>query len=404
MINEIIYKKVGEWEPKGFRQPLINRIQAWLNQFDEEEKPEMLILLSYFDYYSKCSLDKEAVILYQNFRKQCSDSDIAFVPIEKDLGTSFSDLFFTSFWLNNNLYDFASNNSLSAIDEEGFPQTIVIVDDFYGTGETVIAFLNKLIKKSTSIKKKTLYFISIHGTDFGQERIENFAKNEGICLKIISNKCTKKAFSYDYIYPIDCADSHKDKYINIYKKREYPETFALGYNQSEALVSFYYNTPNNTLGLFWQKLDGFFALFKRHKKERTSLNELKKKRKTTIQLKQISPTIQPLEAEELDSFMVYCLSKGNSFDIYEACEDFGLTEKQITKRLDSLLGKGYLVYESGRFTATNLLKEHVSASRIKRIKSIYSGTTKSAGIETNDNYLPKNFKNEFSGYKKGGEQ
>ena len=50
--------------------------------------------------------------------------------------------------------------------------------------------------------------------------------------------------------------------------------FILGFEEVESLVAFHYNTPNNTLGLFWQDLSDFVALFPRHKRKKTLLKNL----------------------------------------------------------------------------------------------------------------------------------
>ena len=194
--------------------------------------------------------------------------------------------------------------------------------------------------------------------------------------------------------------SLEKKYSSIYDKRDNTSTYKFGFDEIEALVSFYYNTPNNTLGLFWQNLTDFQALFERHKKKSTTLHNMRVKAEQNKQLQLNKPFIRNAENYKLDIFMVYCVSKERSFDIYEACEDFGLTEKQINDIFSVLLKKKYLTLIDGKYSATDLLKKYLYSSRIKTFKSLYyKKPSKNEIQQTQVSYIPKNFKNKFKGYK-----
>ena len=403
MINEIIYKKVGEWEQKGSRQQLINRIRAWLDQFNDDEKPEMLTLLSYFDFYSEYNLKEQSILLYSKFREICESRDVVFSKPEKDVGTSFSTLFYTTFWRFNNLYNYSQENLSSIIDEPNLPQNIVIVDDFLGSGNTFIHYISSLIQKNPVLKDKSFFFLFIHSTILGEEAINYFAHEVGLSVTVISNKRTKKAFEEGNIYNGSEADIHKEIYGSIFDKRSTFKWAKYGYKETEALVSFYYNTPNNTLGLFWINISGFNSLFARQPKAYTTLSAIKKNREREEALSKEKPFMRDLENHKIDIFLVYCVAKGGSFNVLEACKDFGLTEKQLTELLDYLLEKNYLETLNGRFYPTEILKEHLYSSRVKKFKSVFNNLPQESEIsETDCTYIPKGFKEVFSGYKNGG--
>ena len=398
--DEIIYKKVGEWEQKGSRLQLKNRIELWLSQFDEEERKEMLRLLYHFDYYSSHKIPQIVKTLYLKFRETCDSEDVVFAKIEKQFGTSFSSIFFMSFWSQNNLYDYTEENLSKIISEEDLTQNIVIVDDYFGSGNSFIKYINKLLALNSSIKKKNFYFVAHQGSYIGKKAIEDFALKNNINVKIIVNKYSKKAFEYGNIYSESIADQHRQLYSNIYDKRNQDPFFKFGYNEVEALVSFYYNTPNNTLGLFWQNICGFKALFSRHEKKKTTLNSMKIKSKQNRELQAEKPFIRDVENYKLDLFMVYCVSKQNSFDIFEACTDFGLTEKQLNEMLTYLLNKQYLKNENGKYSATDQLKKQLYMSRLKSFKRLYEKELDGTKIPYHEvSYIPKSFKNGFKGYK-----
>lgn len=401
MVDPIIYKKVGEWEQKGHRKELLLKIENWLNQFDDEEKPEMLALLLHFDYYSQNKLPVAVQTLYQKFANICNSKDVVFAKIEKEKVTSFSSIFFSSFWYHNNLYDYTTDNLKGVIQQEKFPTSIVIVDDYFGTGNSMITYLGELLQLNPNLVNKNLYIITLQGSYIGKNNIEEYALKNNLNLTIISNKHSKKAFEQDNIYTGENAVFHRKKYANIYNKRNQNEKYRFGYEEIEALVSFYYNTPNNTLGLFWQNITNFRALFHRHNKKKTTLNQMQYKTKQHSELKNSKPFIRDVEDYKIDLFMVYCISKQKAFDVYEACVDFGLTEKQISEILMILMEKKYLIYENGKYSPTNELKQHLYTSRIKCFKSFYEQKPKDEKIKTTEtSYIPKAFKQNFKGYKK----
>lgn len=401
MINEIIYKKVGEWEPKFYRKQLMTRINDWLNQFDDNEKPEMLTLLENFDYYSRNRIPKAVVNLYKKFRQVCDSEDVVFVRIEKEIGTSHSNIFFDTFWLNNGLFDYTQDKLEKILYRDDLQENIVIVDDYFGTGETFIKYVSSLIEKNNKIKNKNLYFVALQGSVVGKEAIENYAKENEINLQIITCKYSKKAFEYDNIFKLDDADSHRQIYSDIYDRRNNINDYKFGYKEIEALVSFYYNTPNNTLGLFWQNIENFRALFERHERQKTNLNNMRRKTKQIKEFEKQKPFIRETDNEyKLDIFMVYCLTM-NPIDIHQTCKDFGLTELQFNEMANTLLSKKYLIFQDGKYTATDLLKKYLYKSRVSSFQRIYNNTPiEEDKYKTEVTYIPKDFKKKFQGYKK----
>ena len=397
MTNEIIYKKVGEWEKRGSRKELLEKIEKWLSQFEEDEQPEMLSLLAHFDYYSKNNLYKAVVDLYKKFREVCPDEEFIFSKIEKDIGVSYSDIFFIEFWQKNNLYDYTQNNLSKVIDDEDV-KNIAIVDDYFGSGETVIKYLTRLLELSEQLRNKNIFIIALQGSFIGKQAIEKFAKENNINITIVTNKYSKKAFESDYIYLLKDVDFHRSKYSDIYDKRINDSKLKFGYGEVEALISFYYNTPNNTLGLFWQNICGFQGLFERHTKEKTTLTSMRRKVRQQNNLKQLE-IIKRVDNYKLDIFMVYFLTKQKGFSVYEACVDFGLTEKQINEILSYMLSKNYLKFENGNYFATKNLKNKIYSTRINMFKSQFENSSKNKIKQTDVDYIPKNFKDKFSGYK-----
>ena len=397
MINQIIYQKVGEWEKRGSRKKMLDKIERWLLQFEDDEKSEMLSLLSHFDYYSQNNLSIAVVDLYNKFKKECPDEEVVFSKVEKDIGTSYSNILFTEFWLKNNLYDY-TQDSLSNIISENDIKNIVIVDDYFGSGKTIIKYLTKLLQLSDQLKDRNIFILVLEGSFVGKQAIEKFAKDNQLNITIVANKYSKKAFDSDNVYSLTEVDFHRTKYSDIYDKRINNNEYKFGYGEIEALVSFYYNTPNNTLGLFWQNVCGFHGLFERHKKENTTLTSMRKRIRQQNNLKQFE-IIKNVDNYKIDIFMVYFLAKQRNFSVYEACVDFGLTEKQINEILSYMLSKDYLKFENGNYFATETMKKKIYSTRINMFKTQFENSSKNKIKRTDIDYIPKNFKDKFSGYK-----
>ncbi len=396
MENPIIYKKVGEWEEKGSRKKLVTKINNWLTQFDEDEQPEMLTLLNHFDYYSRNNLSKSVKDLYKKFREVFPDEEFIFAKTEKEIGSSYSNIFYIEFWQKNNLYDYAQDNLTNVINQEEITN-IAIVDDYMGSGNTIVNYLKKLLDINKELSKKNIVILVLQGSQIGKQTIDNFAKDNNLKISVIASKYSKKAFDSDNIYSNNEVALHRSNYSKIYDKRFNNVNYKFGYKEIEALVSFYYNTPNNTLGLFWQNICGFKGLFERHEKTKTTLSSMKRKVKCQNNLKKID-LLRNVDDYKLDIFMIYILSKQDEFSIYDACVDFGLTEKQINEILKQLITRNYLKMENNKYVVTELMKKNIRSTQIKKFKCQFNDCGDTIIKQTKAKYIPKNFSDKFSGY------
>lgn len=78
------------------------------------------------------------------------------------------------------------------------------------------------------------------------------------------------------------------------KKVGEKKSYALGFENSQLLLSFFYNTPNNTLCIFWKPTKINFPLFTRSSFRRPSIEEIKLnraiKRKNAYEMAKIDRT------------------------------------------------------------------------------------------------------------------
>lgn len=360
----------SRWGGMKLRKEMEPRIESWLSGFPEEEQKLMLDLLSNFHYYSEKRINEKVEELYKDFVESYTGNpaDVIFTKIIKVQGASFSDIFSSAFWFQNNLYDYMEPNILSLLEEGSVPGTLVIVDDYSGTGKTFIKTIDKLIEKNRDIITTSLYFLTLHITQRAIKQIEEYSKEIGVQIKIISLEISDEAFKSGYLFEEGQAFKHKKYYSDICTRHSINEKFVFGFEDVASLVAFYYNTPNNTLGLFWHDLTDFIALFPRHKKEQTSLKQMQKDAQDRKNRRE-QIVIFGIDDARLAAIMAYCIANGTNVSLANMKHDFGLTPEQLDSILEEMIKKEYIYVENGTIIPTEKLKSHMFVSRLKNIKS-----------------------------------
>ena len=237
--------------------------------------------------------------------------------------------------------------------------------------------------------------MTIHISKDALLNIAEYAKQQEIEVSCVYLHESDRAFNAGYIYEAIEAETNKTKYGDLCKRIALSEENAFGYKQIAALVSFEYNTPNNTLGVFWSNVDDFMSLFNRHKKQRTTLTELRQKAKQNKNFIGKKIIVQNIEETKLNMFMAYCAVWGNKFSVSRACFDFGFTKKQLNDIVKELIEEGYLEYEEGKLVASEKMKKYVFVSRMSDFKNIFYDLKQKnilpADVEQADTYIPKKF-------------
>lgn len=74
--------------------------------------------------------------------------------------------------------------------------------------------------------------------------IDDYSKQTGIDINVISYSVKEKAFN-------NTSAIKKNKFVSMSQKKKIDKNYVLGFQDAEALMAFYNNSPNDTLGLFW---------------------------------------------------------------------------------------------------------------------------------------------------------
>lgn len=182
-------------------------------------------------------------------------------------------------------------------------KNIIFLDDIVGSGDTFIDFIHRISSELPDlIGERNLYLFSLFNLEKGTEKITDFSNNLEWDIEVINKKAEKKVFDNLTIYPEeDLKLKHKKvikKYEDLLVGDKSEKIYAMGYKRSSSTVAFFYNTPNNTLSVFWKsKGDDWYPIFPRkeddHKfrlknksvfQEFKQLRELKLKRTEFIKM------------------------------------------------------------------------------------------------------------------------
>lgn len=136
------------------------------------------------------------------------------------------------------------NNSID-LETIGAIDNIIIIDDYSGSGNTIYELLEKI---DSMVASKRIFVSALFATDNAIKFLNSIKLNNNTLFVIKKPIKIEKALFLSENNIL--TDYEKESYFNTCL--ELKIKCARGYNEIEALKSFYYFTPNNTLGIFWE--------------------------------------------------------------------------------------------------------------------------------------------------------
>lgn len=271
-IDEIIenfIKKNGN--ESRYTKDIKNKLLKWINNTDNIDIKNILLeLFSEFKLFNKLEIKQimeeqlikcleEVNIDYTNICHFPSldgrfNSSNEMIPLIREIDREGR--------LNIPLYSDSIVTGIEKISDD--IEYVIFFDDISGTGGTIIKFLNKNLK---FLSKRKIYINLIAITKEAELKIDEFKKNNILDVKI------------NYKYKFDKVFKELDRFDDTHECKLYEfeksiwgnrETFVLGYNNSQILVGFEHNIPNNTISSFWvtdcilEHREKWNALFERY--------------------------------------------------------------------------------------------------------------------------------------------
>ena len=237
-------------------------VDEWIASLPQEIVPLVLSMISSFDYYSHREANKMLSRLHDELGRDfgLSDNTALHTYIKKKGGRICSSVDYWQEYKSINKIDKnLCSDDLREIPEREWAliENIVIIDDCCGTGGSLEKFI-KLSKRDFS--GKTIYYLVLHALEAAKERITKVEEKYNLCIHLVSINTRKLATQ---IVSPDNAEDIRGQLFTASKKMFIDEDYILGKDNSEGLMAFYNNTPNNTNGLFWCPSDRNNPIFPR---------------------------------------------------------------------------------------------------------------------------------------------
>ncbi len=147
-------------------------------------------------------------------------------------------------------------------------QRLVLVDDFSGSGQTLVAGLNRnldLLWQANKVGIKII-LVTLVGFDQARVKVERFIHNKGLDAAVYF--CEElgpedRAFSKESAVFPDLVERERAERVAETKGITLEPKHPLGYADTQALLVFSQSCPNNTLPILWSRNSGWSPLFPR---------------------------------------------------------------------------------------------------------------------------------------------
>ena len=278
--DEIVRLCLDKWGIKNDDERILKfkeELPHFIQEFDDSSILMIENLLYRFDYFSHENVNKRLVNLYA---KICEDYDInpiltAYSTVKSTTGRiNSSNEYVSEFKSLNGIsknYVFTDVDMMAGRDEWPYFDTVVLIDDICGSGDTLKAFLKD---RYDIFKDKRIIYVVICAMSNAITRIERFASDKGLNIFIECSERFDKAFENS---ELTC---RKDEFKRLSESLDIYEEDIFGHRKAESLVAYYNNTPNNTLGVFRKVTSKNHAIFPRDKDEKINIDEMKKASET----------------------------------------------------------------------------------------------------------------------------
>ena len=265
----------------------------WINSFDTNHRVFFLNLISKYTYVNNREyiyLLNELVdeVIKEISIKGYDISQVLFITVESKVKSG-GDNIRASLQIGH-MNDITKDQIIAAVskvenEKIENAKVIVFLDDIIGTGFTTFTNIKNVCERFANVKiaDKELMIACLYARNKAIKDVVKWCRKQNILIKPVYYNELKSCFDNDYIFSQKELEDAK-KIISNYEKEidENPKIenkdYFLGFRQSKLLISFSYDTPNNTLCNFWKYSDKSSPLFPRQTQRRPSVSELRQKK------------------------------------------------------------------------------------------------------------------------------
>jgi broad specificity phosphatase PhoE len=261
-----IRRKLAEFDAKLS----FDDVMSWVLQFDERDQSLATKLFLKLKYFNLTEVDRLCKALYAHLPEHVSaDLDQAqFVGL--GAAADSGGMLLYHYRVINNLpesnfitVDGLRDHLAATYDRPSRPRHLVFLDDFIGTGEQAIELLSRELKELLVMRE--FDYVGLHALVGFAESATRIKTATSVDVRVSHTLTDKDKVFHEAsdILTEDYFDRQRMKdTIEQYGKQLYPIA-PLGYGGTQALIAFYYNTPNNTLPVIWARSGSWRPLLPR---------------------------------------------------------------------------------------------------------------------------------------------
>lgn len=248
-ISEVFLSCVDTWAQEEFDDRIgnaIDKFEVWISNFDTDERELLVKLLQKFNYYSRSFIAKAMKELSEvSIRKYNISNEDSVVSVVRKVDGKCNSSY--RYWflhgevsgLSKEIY-YDSVEKINEIEWNNINK-VVYVDDCSGTGKQFVKFMQR---QSKSFRDKQVVLITIETIEDAKTYIKNEMKKNEIDVEILAYTTKEKGLK-------DLLENERKMFYDMSQRQGISEKYISGFEDAEALMAFYNNTPNDTLGLFW---------------------------------------------------------------------------------------------------------------------------------------------------------
>ena len=300
----------------------LNEVMSWILQFESNDYDIALRILRNFNVVGSDDLNAALQIAYSKLLRHSTmkgntidKNNTIYMAIGAD-GKSGAMIAY-NFRMINKLSSarFLSAGNIELINDDKI-KNVVLVDDIIASGDQSSEQVKDIAEKLLNFGIENIYVVSAFGFKKGIEKVSN----TGV-VDVFS------AVEYNDCDTIESMDSIFYDGLPYDKRKKYKEELHKSYNGKSygdigALISFYYNTPNCSIGTVWKTDGGWIPLFPRMFDAKGNSPELYELDKLIKQTKEDSNTDTPkkndcaiyVESKVMELFFREVAKRYNNFD------------------------------------------------------------------------------------------
>ncbi len=274
--DEIVRLCLDKWKITDEDERVLKfkeELPHFIREFDESSMPMIENLLYRFDYFSHENVNKRLVELYTKISAvyNLDPKLTAYSTVKSATGRINSSYDYVSDFKHFNHisknFVFTDIDTAARREEWLYFDTVVLIDDICGSGDTIKKFLRD---RYDIFKDKRIIYVVICAMGKAITKIEQFALENGFNVFL---ECSVR---FDKAIEDSELKCRKNEFRNLSESLGIYDQDIFGHGNAESLVAYYNNTPNNTLGVFRKVTSKNHAIFPRDEGVKINIEEMKR--------------------------------------------------------------------------------------------------------------------------------